>query len=133
MQSYLLVAFGGAVGSVARYWLAVVGGEFEIELFPFDMMPDTFPWPTLWANLLGSLVIGFVANMPVASISQGTRLLLMMGVCGGFTTFSSFSLQMLDMIQGGSPVLALAYAAASVVLGLFAVALGYMISGLMFY
>lgn len=133
MRSYLLVAAGGAVGSMARYWLAVAWREFDIELFPLVLMPDTFPWPTLGANLLGSLIIGFVANMPVAAISAETRLLLMMGFCGGFTTFSSFTLQMLDMAQEGALLLLLIYAAGSMLLGLLAVVIGYGISGLLFY
>jgi CrcB protein len=133
MLSYFLVALGGAIGSVLRHWIGVTTHEFEIALFPYDLMPDMFPWPTLWINLLGSLVIGFIANVPVSHISPEIRTFFMVGLCGGFTTFSSFSLQTLDLIMSGSTPAAFLYMGFSVLLCLFTVSLGYWVAGLLFY
>ncbi len=129
MAAYLLVAVGGALGSMARHWLSVTFHEFDIDLFPFEMMPASFPWATLMINISGSLVIGFVANLPNEYISRDYRLFLMSGFLGGYTTFSSFSLQMLDMFMEGDSTLALLYLFFSVIISLFAVALGYVIAG----
>ncbi len=132
MNGYTLVAIGGALGSMARHWLSVVFHEFDIDLFPFQIMPAHFPWATLIINIGGSLVIGFVANLPADYIDRSTRLFLMVGVCGGFTTFSSFSLQLLDLFMEGDLALGLLYVIFSVVIGLFAVAIGYVIAGLLY-
>ena len=132
MVDYFLVAIGGALGSMARHWLSVAFHEFDIDLLPFEMMPAHFPWPTLIINVGGSLLIGFAANLPVEYISRSTRLFLMVGVCGGYTTFSSFSLQLLDLFMEGDVALGLIYVLFSVVIGLFAVALGYLIAGLLY-
>ena len=132
MVEYFLVAVGGALGSMARHWLSVAFHEFDIDLFPFEMMPAHFPWATLMINIGGSLVIGFVANLPVEYISRDARLFLMTGVLGGFTTFSSFSLQLLDQFMEGDVALGLLYVAFSVVISLFAVSLGYVSAGLLY-
>ncbi|MEI8395324.1 MAG: fluoride efflux transporter CrcB [Rhodospirillaceae bacterium] len=129
MSEYFLVAVGGALGSLARHWLSVLFHEFEISGFPFEMMPSHFPWATLGINVGGSLIIGFVANLPVEYIGRDTRLFLMVGVLGGFTTFSSFSLQLLDMLSEGDIALGLLYILFSVVISLFAVAFGYLAAG----
>jgi CrcB protein len=129
MVAYFLVAVGGALGSMARHWLSVTFHEFDIDLFPFELMPASFPWATLGINITGSLLIGFVANLPVEYISRDYRLFLMSGVLGGYTTFSAFSLQMLDMFIEGDSTLALLYLFFSVIISLFAVALGYVIAG----
>lgn len=132
-MTYLLVGLGGAIGSMLRHWIGVTTHEYEITLFPYDLMPDMFPWPTLWINVLGSLVIGFVANLPVTSISPETRTFFMVGLCGGFTTFSAFSLQTLDLLFGGAGAAAMVYIVLSVLLCLLAVSLGYYAAGLIFY
>jgi fluoride exporter len=79
-----------------------------------------FPWGTLLINVIGSLIIGFVAACGLpgarAALPTQTRIFLMVGVCGGFTTFSSFSLQTLGMLQKGQAVAASFYAISSVVL-----------------
>ncbi len=132
MIDYFLVAIGGALGSMARHWLSVFFHEFDIDLFPFEMMPAHFPLPTLFINIGGSLVIGFVANLPADYIGRDARLFMMVGVCGGYTTFSSFSLQLLDLFMEGDVALGLLYIFFSVVIGLLAVAIGYLIAGLLY-
>ena len=108
----LLVAIGGAAGSVLRYWMSVwvvarTGGPI---------------WGTLVVNLSGSFFMGLLA-VALREHAAG-RQLVMVGVLGGYTTFSAFSLQTLELFQKGQPGLALANVALSVVLCLFGVWLG---------
>lgn len=94
--AYLWVALGGALGSVGRYWL---GGLVA------DRVGSTFPWGTLAVNVSGSFVIGILAVLALAEgrLDPQSRTFvtqfLMIGVCGGFTTFSSFSLQTLNLLR----------------------------------
>ena len=93
---YLLVAAGGALGSVARYWLSqVVGRSFG----------ETFPWGTVIVNISGSFIIGFLAALADPAgrryLSPNSRLFFMYGICGGYTTFSSFSLQTFNLMRTG--------------------------------
>ena len=117
MRTYLWIALGGALGSVARAW----GSALAVRLAGAG-----FPWGTIAVNLLGSFVIGAFAGL---SGRIGThpdlRAFVMVGICGGFTTFSSFSLQTLELLQEGRPLPALANVALSVVLCLGAVAVGH--------
>ena len=111
VQTYLWVACGGAVGSAARFWLtAVMAGLTGLR----------FPWGTLLINVVGSLVIGLVAGLTLQpdrlQWHPDARIFLMTGVCGGFTTFSAFSLQTLELMQVGEGVAACGYAVASVLL-----------------
>ena len=106
MDRYLLVAVGSALGGMARFWLTQMGAVW---------WGAEFPWGTLVINLVGSVVIGMVAGLGGA-VSNSMRLLLMTGVCGGFTTFSAFSLQNVELIENGQMVSALGYIAASVLL-----------------
>jgi CrcB protein len=117
---YLYVALGGALGSVARFWLsnamAVAAGS-------------EFPWGTLLINVLGSFVISFfgflTGTAPRFAVSNEARIFVTVGLCGGFTTFSSFSLQTVELIRTGQPGRAGLYAAASVILCLGACGLGF--------
>src|SRR6201995_1882827 len=119
MLTYLWVALGGALGTTARYWLATVVAR---------AFGETFPWGTLIINVAGSFVIGFFAMLTGPGgrvlVSPDVRQFVMVGVCGGFTTFSSFSLQTLNLLQGGDVVRAGANVVGSVVLCLIAVWLG---------
>ena len=119
MRAALLVACGGAVGSVLRYW-----GQLGIERWT----GVAFPWGTLAVNVLGSFVIGVVAGLtgPGGRFDGDgeLRLLAMVGLCGGFTTFSSFSLQTLQLLRSGDTAAALANVAGSVVLCLLATSIG---------
>ncbi len=112
----LLVAFGGAAGSVARYLVAVWLLRFA---------GPGFPWGTLAVNLLGSALIGVAGGAAAAGapLPDDARLLLVTGALGGFTTFSAFTLDAGALWERG-PALAAAYVAASVAggLGCFAAA-----------
>ncbi len=110
--SLLLVAVGGALGSVARHVVSVLGVAW---------MGMGFPWGTLAVNVVGSAAIGICGAL---GVSGDARLLLVTGVLGGFTTFSAFSLET-GMLWERSPALAVVYVAASVGLGLAAFALFY--------
>ena len=124
MLAYLWVAIGGALGSVSRYWLSgFVAARFG----------ETFPWGTLVINVTGSFVIGIFAALaiPEGRMDSQSRLFatqfLMIGVCGGYTTFSSFSLQTLNLLRerewlyaGGNVIL-------SVILCMIAVWHGYLL------
>jgi len=109
--TWFAVALGGAVGSLARFWMT---GAVTALSGP------RFPWATLLINILGSFVIGLVAGLTLTparmSMHPDVRIFLMVGICGGFTTFSAFSLQMLELLQSGYPVPALLYAVGSVLL-----------------
>lgn len=111
ISAYLAVAIGGAIGSVTRFWLT---GAVAALTGP------RFPWGTLLINVVGSLVIGLVAGLTLTPERLGwhpsIRILLMTGFCGGFTTFSAFSLQTLELIQSGEIAPALGYILASVAL-----------------
>lgn len=120
MFSYLLIAIGGALGSVARYWLSgAVAQRFG----------ETFPAGTLLVNISGSLIIGLLAGLTGPDsrilISPTIRQFLMIGICGGYTTFSSFSLQTFTLWREGEWLWAGANCVFSVVLCLAAVWLGY--------
>jgi CrcB protein len=122
MLAYILVALGGALGSVARFWFGgLIGAWFG----------ETFPWGTLLVNITGSLLIGIFFSVTGTEgrvlAPPHIRAFLMTGICGGYTTFSSFSLQTLTLLQkrqwlyaGGNVVL-------SVVLCMIAVWLGYLL------
>lgn len=124
LTASLLVATGGAFGSwlrflVARAWTLAIG----------PVRAGLFPWGTLSVNIAGSLAMGLLAGWLARSGQHGeaTRLLLAVGVLGGFTTFSSFSLEFVSMVQRGAAPLALAYLAASLLAGLGALALGLLV------
>lgn len=113
---YLWIALGGATGSMLRFALAGVFARW---------LGHAFLGTTL-VNITGSFLIGFIAALgPIALWEQ----LLMIGVCGGYTTFSSFSLQTLQLIQDGRWTVALANAVASVVFCIVAVWLGNLSGG----
>lgn len=119
LKNLLLVSFGGGAGSVLRYLLSLAVPSNQSHVFP---------WATAGANLLGCFLIGLLMAVLSKNIQMSTelKLLLITGFCGGFTTFSTFSAETLQLFQNGYTVLALAYIGASVVLGLAAVALGFL-------
>jgi len=117
------VALGGALGSVARYWCSGVVAR---------AMGETFPWGTLIVNVSGSLVIGFIATVSGPDgrflIPPEARQFMMVGILGGYTTFSSFSLQTLSLARDGEWLLAGANIVGSVVLCLISVWVGHMLA-----
>jgi CrcB protein len=121
--SSLAVALGGALGSLARFWLA--------ELLARAGLTE-FPWATLAANVSGSLLIGMIAGLTGPDgrllVAQEWRLFWMVGICGGYTTFSSFSLQTLALAQAGEWGRAGLNIVLSLVLCLLAVVLGYILA-----
>lgn len=119
--SYLLIAVGGAIGSVGRAWVGMVAAR---------SLGMSFPWGTMIINVLGSAVIGIVAATALSPsrtvISPELRIFLMVGFCGGFTTFSSFSLQTFELLRDGRAGAALANVLGSVLLCIAATAAGYL-------
>ena len=121
LSTYLLIGLGSALGGIARFWL---GG-----LISGHRIGQTFPTGTLLVNVTGSFLIGFIAALSATEgrfyISPTARQFLMIGVCGGYTTFSSFSLQTLDLTRDGQWLYAGANIMLSVALCLVAVWLGH--------
>jgi len=120
LSTTLWIALGGALGSIARYWVGV-------WMVPYS---QTLPWGTILINIVGSFAIAFFGALTVASgrhpLPETGRLFFMVGICGGFTTFSSFSLQTLDLLRHGTPERALVNIAASVLLCLASATAGYL-------
>lgn len=117
----IMVMAGGALGTLARYALSVAAAPFSERL----------PLGTILINVTGSFVIGAFGTLTLAHgrypVSEEVRLFVMIGLCGGYTTFSSFSLQTLDLLRAGAPVRAAVNVGASIVLCVAAVALGHLI------
>lgn len=111
MLQYGLVAAGSALGGMARLWMTTAMAAIT---------GPRYPWGTLLINVLGSGLIGFVAGLGMpgsrAGASVELRVFLMTGFCGGYTTFSSFSLQSLELIRRGETPQAAAYMGSSVLL-----------------
>lgn len=125
--AYLWVALGGALGSVSRYW---------INGLVSDKFGATFPWGTLAINVGGSFIIGVIGAIasPEGRLDSPTRQFatqfLMIGICGGYTTFSSFSLQTLNLVRDREWLYAGGNIVLSVALCLLAVWLGWMLGSL---
>ncbi len=120
MFSYFVIAIGSALGGMARQFCGVAAAR----IWGVD-----FPWGTIGINILGSFVIGAFAAYTDAQgpmpANLVTRQFVMVGLCGGYTTFSSFSLQTLDLIRDGRMLEAGLNIVLSVMLCLIAVALGH--------
>lgn len=119
-MTYLFVAVGSALGGTLRHWLSS-----QIA----NSVGQTFPWGTLFINITGSFAIGFFATLTAADgrlfIPGEWRQFFMVGVCGGYTTFSSFSLQTLSLAQDGQWLWAAVNVILSVTLCLVGVWLGH--------
>lgn len=116
MNGLLAVASGGAIGAVLRYVVSLV------------VRPETgsFPWHTFGVNALGSFLLGvLMALLPADGTREGWRLFLGVGILGGFTTFSTFSMEAVSFAHQGAPALALGYAFGSLLAGLAAASAGY--------
>ena len=120
MMTYLWIAIGSALGGMARHWCTLIATA---------LFGAAFPWGTLFINILGSFVIGFFFAITGPDgrfdVPLDAKLFVMTGICGGYTTFSAFSLQTLSLFQSGLWARGSAYIVASVVLCLIAVWAGY--------
>ena len=124
MKQLLIVGFGGFIGSIARFLVSKLNLHWHFLSIPMG---------TLTVNVLGSLIIGFLAGVSAKSeiISPAMRLFLMVGICGGFTTFSSFTNENLTLMQNGQFLSVLLYTGFSLIFGFLAVYLGYITSNLL--
>jgi CrcB protein len=125
MISYLWIALGGALGTTARYWLSGAVAR---------AIGETFPWGTLLVNVSGSFVIGIFVALTGPDgrwfVGSTARQFVMIGICGGYTTFSSFSLQTLNLANDGEWFRAGANIGLSVALCLIAVWVGVALAGM---
>ncbi|MBK7030450.1 MAG: fluoride efflux transporter CrcB [Bacteroidales bacterium] len=117
LRAILIVGLGGFIGSVLRY---LAGVYFQTQNLP------SFPWATFSVNIIGSLLIGIIYGISerTDSLPADLRLFLAVGICGGFTTFSSFTNDAFLLMQGREWLKLSLYAGVSVFLGLLAVILG---------
>ncbi|MEA4852232.1 MAG: fluoride efflux transporter CrcB [Paludibacter sp.] len=124
MKHLLLVGLGGFIGSVARFLVSKLNLSWHFFSIPMG---------TLTVNVLGSFIIGILVGISVKSdlISTDLRVFLMVGFCGGFTTFSSFSSENLMLMQNGQVFTMLIYTSLSILLGFLAVYLGYIFTNLL--
>lgn len=124
MKHLLLVGLGGFIGSVARFLVSKLNLSWHFLSIPMG---------TLTVNVLGSFIIGILVGISAKSdlISTDLRLFLMVGFCGGFTTFSSFSSENLMLMQNGQVFTVLIYTSLSILLGFLAVYLGYIFTNLL--
>ena len=113
-MNFVFVGLGGALGAIGRY---------AISMIPIK---TDFPFLTLITNILGAVLIGFISGMVSVrkDVSQNTVLFWKTGVCGGFTTFSTFSLEAYELFEKGSTILGLVYAVVSVVSCIFGIVCG---------
>ena len=121
MTTILAIAFGGAIGSVARYGM---------QLYSEHLVGLQFPYGIFLTNVIGSLAIGicFVLIVERPVMNDIWRSILMIGFLGGFTTFSTFSLQSIGLVQAGRTVEAFVYILGSLVLGILGCWLGIMVA-----
>jgi CrcB protein len=128
MLTPVWIALGGALGTLARYW---------INLFVTMRFGEAMPWGTIGINISGSFLIGLFAALTEPGgrwmVPPDIRLFVLVGICGGYTTFSSFSLQTLTLLQAGEPGRAVANVLLSVLLCLLSVWLGYAAPAFLFH
>lgn len=119
-MNYLIIALGGGIGSALRY---------AVSKFVQDSTNGVFPYHTFAVNIVGCLLIGLFYGLAARGHlgNNTTTLLLTTGLCGGFTTFSTFCNENIALLRGDNALTALVYVASSVFCGLLAVALGYLI------
>lgn len=120
MKQLLLVFVGGGLGSVLRF---LIGKQFTFNSL-------NFPWATFIVNLIGSFIIGAVFGYILVKhkLSNDIFIFLVAGFCGGFTTFSAFANESISLLKAGQTSLFFSYIITSVLIGLFCVWLGYMVS-----
>jgi len=124
LKNILIIGSGGFIGSVARYFIS----HLNLSKSFFSI-----PVGTLLVNVSGSLLIGLLMGLAERTtiLSTEARLFLMVGLCGGFTTFSSFTMENLTLLHNGQLLQILIYTSLSVILGFFAVWIGYALTNLL--
>ena len=124
IKQILLVGMGGFAGSVARYYISKINILMGFMAIPLG---------TLLVNVSGSFIIGFLIGISDKStiLTADLRLLLMVGLCGGFTTFSTFTSENLSQMHNGQFLSVILYTGLSIFLGFLAVYLGYVTSNLL--
>jgi CrcB protein len=119
----LLVGLGGGIGSIFRYLTSVLLNKYYSAIFPLA---------TFTANITGCLLIGVLIGISSRNnlLTENLKLLLIIGFCGGYTTFSSFSSENFQLLQSGNYFTLVGYTLASVLVGLFAVYIGYRLANI---
>ncbi|MBV44491.1 MAG: fluoride efflux transporter CrcB [Rhodobiaceae bacterium] len=116
-MSFILVAIGGALGSVFRYSIGILFSSFSLT---------TFPWGTLFVNITGSFLMGIVFFISKDFLSEEFKLFLSVGLLGGYTTFSAFSLDVINMLFNKDYLLSILYILVSVFLSIFFLLAGFL-------
>lgn len=120
LQAFFWIFIGGGLGSLARFLLSISISK-----------PGSLPLGTLIANILSCLILGYLIGLKIDDrLGDYLVWFLMVGFCGGFSTFSTFSLELFDLLESGNIALFFTYMVASLVLGIIAILIGYKIYGL---
>lgn len=120
MKQLLIIGLGSGIGGMLRYGVFLLWHSKE---------PNAFPWATLLVNLLGSFLIGGIFALAAKeNISNETRLFLATGILGGFTTFSAFSYECLEMFRHEQWIMGLLYISSSILGGIILAFLGYLLA-----
>ncbi|WP_347453536.1 fluoride efflux transporter CrcB [Acinetobacter thermotolerans] len=121
-MNWLLVAMGGAIGATLRYGAGLLIAKPQMM----------FPWPTWWINVIGCLFAGifFAFSQKYVFLQNEARLLLMVGILGGFTTFSSFGLETFQLLKNGAVTIALSYVISSLIVGVIMLGIGFYLTQL---
>ncbi len=117
-MSFIYVGIGGALGAMAR---------FGVSIWLKTAVASGFPWATLSVNIIGSLLMGLLMGWLARSGNEGLRLFLAVGVLGGFTTFSAFSMELVALLERREALMAVLYASGSLLGGIAAFMAGYML------
>jgi CrcB protein len=121
IKNVLLIGLGGGIGSIVRYLF---------QRWAYTLFSSPFPWGTFGVNIIGCFAIGLFWGLSFKSFNstESWKLFLMVGLCGGFTTFSAFTLEGIGLLKEQRLFLFFSYIAASVILGLLATWLGMLIT-----
>jgi CrcB protein len=117
MKTILLIGLGGGIGSIMRYLTSMLVAK---------QVSSVFPWATFVVNIIGCLVAGIILGVLERQqvLNSDLKFLLITGFCGGYTTFSAFSVENIQLLQSGHSLIALLYISISILLGVMAVWVG---------